>query len=135
MYYKGLNVKKEYTTTEGKTLYRLSNWTRIQEAYNVTSRNEQLGYYRTDENGYREGQANFDPTNGTFCRFFRFHGRKYAIDRFLLMCSPFGCAGSMAWNEKDGLHNIAAYDAENYFNPLLIEISDCGEYVRVFLEA
>ena len=42
----------------------------------------------------------------------------------------------MMFENEDGKTSfIAGYDSQNCFNPILIEVDDCGEYVRVYEEA
>ena len=118
---------KELTTTDGKVIYRVSRWIKIQYAYNVSPRNS-LYYYCTDENGNQPGSNNFDPKNYTYLDFFRWNGRTWAINQFFRLDFP------ITWEENGKLQYIAGYDSENYYNPILIEIDDSGEYVRVYEE-
>lgn len=121
-------LHKEFETQNGTKIYRVSRWIKIQQAYNITKRNS-LYYYATDENGYREGQNNFNPENGLYCDFFKWRGRKYAIEQFLRLDYP------IFFNDTDGkLNYLSGYDSENYYNPILIELDNCCEYVRVYTE-
>ena len=119
-------MKKAIITTEGKTIYRRSRWIKIQHSYNVSKRNG-LYYYATDENGYTEGSAQFDPENGLYLDFFRYGGRNYAINQFLRLDFP------IMWNDEDGKTQfLSGYDSENYYSPIMIEIADDGETVRIY---
>jgi len=114
-------------TNDNRYIKRVSRWIKIRQAYNITSRHS-LFYYRMDENGYRDGQTNFNPDNGTYLDYFVFNGRKWAIDQFLRMDFP------ITWEENDKLQFLSGYDSENYYNPLMIEIDDSGEYVRCYYD-
>ena len=131
----GYDYINQYTGDDGRTYNLLSRWLKVHEAINPRADNQYLGYYRTDENGYREGQSGFDPTNGTYCQYFQFSGRKWPIEQFLCLGSVWSGGAPIGVNMKDGLHYIAGYDAENYYNPIMIEIDECGENVRVWQEA
>lgn len=121
-------LHKEFNTQNGTKIYRVSRWIKIQQAYNITKRNS-LYYYATDESGYREGQEKFNPDNGLYCDFFRWNGRNYAIEQFLRLDYP------IFFTDTDGkLNYLSGYDSENYYNPILIELDDCGEYVRIYTE-
>lgn len=117
---------KTIITSDGKEIKRLSRWIRINHNYNVNKRNS-LYYYATDENGYREGQTNYNPKNGLYLDYFRFGGRNYAIEQFLRIDYPI-----FFENENGKTSYISGYDSENYYNPIMIEVDDCGEYVRVY---
>ena len=124
---------KEIVTKEGRTLLRLSRWIKVQQGYNITPRHS-LYDYCTDENGFYHGQSMFNPENGTFLDFFRFNGRKYAINQFIIFG---GCMGGYPpmWEDEDGkIHYLSGYDSEDYYNPIMIESSEYCEYVRVYQE-
>ena len=124
---------KEIVTKEGRTLLRLSRWIKVQQGYNITPRHS-LYDYCTDENGFYPGQSMFNPENGTFLDFFRFNGRKYAINQFIIFG---GCMGGYPpmWEDEDGkIHYLSGYDSEDYYNPIMIESSEYCEYVRVYQE-
>ena len=124
---------KEIVTKEGRTLLRLSRWIKVQQGYNITPRHS-LYDQCTDENGFYPGQSMFNPENGTFLDFFRFNGRKYAINQFIIFG---GCMGGYPpmWEDEDGkIHYLSGYDSEDYYNPIMIESSEYCEYVRVYQE-
>lgn len=60
---------------------------------------------------------------------FRFHGEKYAIGQFMRLTTPY-----FFKDENGKTSYLCGYDCENYYNPLLIEITDSGEYVRLYRE-
>lgn len=119
---------KTIAANDGKEIVRVSRWIKIRQNYNVSKRNS-LYYYATDENGYREGQTNYNPENGLYLDYFKFNGRTYAIKQFYRMDYPI-----FFENEDGKISYIAGYDSENYYNPLLIEIDECGENVRLYEE-
>lgn len=126
-------MNKQIICTDGKIIYRKSRWIKRQEKCNVSKRNG-LYYYATDENGYHSGQAGFNPENGLFLDYFRWNGRNYAIEQFFRLNSMF-CPLSYCWEDKQGkLNFLSGYDSENYYNPILIEIDETGEYIRVYEE-
>ena len=119
---------KTIAANDGKEIVRISRWIKIRQNYNVSKRNS-LYYYATDENGYREGQTNYNPENGLYLDYFKFNGRTYAIEHFYRMDYP------IFFENEDGKTSyIAGYDGENYYNPFLIEIDECGENVRLYEE-
>lgn len=124
---------KEIVTKEGRTLMRLSHWIKVRQAYNITPKHS-LYYYCTDERGYQPGQSQFNPENGTFLDYFRFQGRKWAIDQFIQFGGMMGGYPPM-WEDENGkLQYLSGYDSENYYNPIMIEFSEACEYVRVYQE-
>ena len=128
-------MNKQIICTDGKIIYRKSRWIKRRTNYNPNKRNS-LAYYITDGYGYREGTENYNPVEhgGKFLDYFRWNGRNYAIEQFMSMSSPF-CSMVYQWEDREGkLNFLSGYDSENYFNPILIEISDCGEYIRVYEE-
>lgn len=118
---------KEFRTKNNTLIQRVSRWIRIKQAYDITKRHS-LYYYRRDENGYGEYSDEFNPNNGTFLDYFTFNGRKYAIEQFLRLDYP------IMFEENGKLQFLSGYDSENYYNPLLIEIDDSGEYIRCYYE-
>ena len=118
---------KTIVTKDGRKIRRVSRWISIRHAYNVTKRHS-LWYYATDGNGYRNGSEKFDPSSETYLDYFVWNGRKWAIDQFYRLDYP------IMWEEDSKLNFIGGYDSENYYNPILIEIDEYGEYVRVYEE-
>lgn len=121
-------MKKEIVTKDGRIIRRISRWIRIRHNYSPNKRNS-LWYYVTDGNGYREGQEKFNADSGLFLDYFVWNGRKWAIEQFLRMDFP------MMWRNSEGkLRWICGYDGENYYNPILIEMDEYCENVRVYEE-
>ena len=119
---------KVIETKEGTKLRRVSRWIKIRQNYSPTPRNS-LWYYVMDGNGYREGQEKFDKNTGLYLNYFVWCGRKWAMEQFLRLPNF-----PVMWEENGKLHWVCGYDAENYFNPIQIEIDEYGEYVRVYEE-
>ena len=112
---------KIITTTDGKQIKRVSRWIKIKQAYNVTEKHS-LYYY-----------AEKIEENENILDYFVFNGRKYAISQFMRFGYPV-TANYIQWYEKDKLYFMAGFDSENYYNPILIEVDEYGEYVRVYEE-
>lgn len=112
---------KIITTTEGKQIERISRYIKIKQQYNVTERHS-LYYYaeKIDE-------------NENVLDYFVFNGRKYALSQFMRFGYPI-TAVYIQWYEKDKLHFMSGFDSENYFYPLLLELDEYGEYVRLYEE-
>ena len=126
-------INTKIICTDGKVIYRKSRWIKRRTNYNPNKRNS-LYYYATDGNGYRDGQTGFNPQTGLYLDYFRFGGRNYAIEQFFRLGSMF-CPTEYCWEDREGkLNFLSGYDSENYYNPILIEISECGEYIRVYEE-
>ena len=126
-------MRKEITCKDGKKIVRVSRWIKIRTAWDITPRHSLYDYSR-DEYGRHPYQDGFDPTNGTHLDYFRFNGRKYALEEFL-SCGSAWVSTTWQWEDENGkLQFISGVQQDNYFNPLLIEIDDGCEYVRVYEE-
>ena len=125
---------KQFRTVDGKnTITRLSRWIQIKQNYNVNKRNS-LYEFRTDENGYKPGQSKYNPANGTYLDYFRFNGRNYAIEQFIALGSVWCGGAPYEFIDRDGKSTfIHAVDfCGDLYNPLYIELDECGERVRVY---
>jgi hypothetical protein len=117
-----------------RTFNRVSRWIKVKHNY-TPGKNNRLWDYVQDENGYKHYQEQFNPENGLYLDYFTFHGRNYAIEQFLALGNPFYTAVSYSYEDKDGkLFYLSGVDVENIYNPLYIEMDDCGEYVRLYVE-
>ena len=126
-------MAKIYTTKDGKHDFIRSRWLKVQNAYNVTPRHS-LWDFVSDENGYKPHDKMFNPENGNFLDWFMYRGRKYAIEQFVGLGSVW-CGGvPYEIQETDGKSTfIHAVDfSGDIFRPLYIEISEYGDYVRVY---
>lgn len=111
---------KIITTTDGKQIKRVSRWIKIHFSEIVTEKHSL--YYYADK--YE---------NNNYVDYFIFNGKKWALSQFMRFGYPM-TANYIQWYEKDKLHYMSGFDSENYYNPLLIEMDECCEYVRVYEE-
>ena len=132
----GDTMRKEITCKDGKKIVRISRWIKLRTAWDITPRHS-LYDFCTDENGRIPYQNGFDATNGTQVTYFRFKNHKYALDQFL-RCGSAWVSATWQWEENDKLQFISGVQYYGFesdsFNPLLIEIDEGGEYVRVYEE-
>ena len=125
---------KEFKTVDGKnTVTRLSRWIQIKQNYNVNKRNS-LYEFSADENGYKPGQSEYNPANGTYLDYFRFNGRNYAIEQFITLGSAWIGGAPYEFTDTDGkstfIHAVDYYG--DLYNPLYIELDAYGDRVRVY---
>lgn len=110
---------------------RLSRWITVRNNYSPSKRNGLWDYVR-DGRGNSPGSKEFNPKDGLFLDWFRFNGRNYAIEQFLLlgsMCEP----AYYVFTDKDGKeHGLSGIDCENLYDPLYIETDEYCEKVRVY---
>ena len=128
-----LTNKPRITADNEHTVTRLSRWITIRTNYNVSKANS-LYDYSTDENGYRPYQDGYDPTNGTYLDYFRFGGRTYAIEQFILLSSMWIGGRPYHFIDTDGTPaSVIAVDMDgDLYDPLYIELDEYGERVRVY---
>lgn len=100
-----------------KDLKKVSRWISV-KGLEVTEKHSLYCYGEDTENGKR------------YVYTFRYNGRLYALDQFL---NRFGIMGFDKKCEEYPAF-ISGYDSENYYNPLLIEIDEYGEKVRLYTE-
>ena len=125
---------KQFRTVDGKnTVTRLSRWIQVKQNYNVNKRNS-LYEFSTDENGYKPGQSGYNPANGTYLDYFRFNGRNYATEQFIGLGSVWCSGAPYQFIDTDGKSTfICAVDFYgDLYEPLYIELDECGERVRVY---
>ena len=126
-------MRQQFLTKNDNVLERVSKWLPVKHNYNPSNRNS-LYDYATDENGYRNGHIYFNPKNGLYLDYFTWNKRNYAINQFIILGGMMGGYPEM-FNDVDGkLTVVSAYDAEDYYNPILIELDEYGENVRVYRE-
>lgn len=125
---------KNIPTSDGRTLVRLSRWIKVRQNYKPNKRNRLWDYVR-DGSGYGPHSNKFNPADGLFLDYFVWNGRKWAIEQFLSVSGTMGLPAPILFEDENGKTScIAGYDGENYYNPILLEVDDCGEYVRVYEE-
>lgn len=110
---------KTFTTTDGKTLVRLSRWIKLH--YDDVSKRHPLYYY-----------ADIDSSDDSaLLVWFQFRGKKYALEQFIRMGGMW--ASPVMFEDETGkLNHLSGYDCTDYYNPIMIELSEDGEYVRVY---
>ena len=113
---------KTFKTNNGRTITRISRHIKIRTDY-VTSRHSLFDY--ADSSSEEDGKRLLD--------YFVFKGKKYALNQFMRLGSMF-IPEVYQFEENDKTQFLSGVDSENYFNPLLIEIDDYCEYVRVYQE-
>lgn len=117
-------LMKEFETLDGYKVYRLSRWIRIQ-CLDVTERHP-LWYYADEDTQVGKRRT----VDG-----FRWNGRWYALGQFMRFGSGFcPTPPPMFYDETGKLNYLGGYDSEEYFEPIMIEIDECGENVRVYKE-
>lgn len=124
---------KKIVANDGRVLLRRSRWIPILHNRRPSRRNR-LWPYVTDGNGYREWQAGFDPSSGLNLDFFIWNNRNWAVEQFNSVNGIMGMSPIFFENEDGKTSFIAGYDSENYWNPILIELDDYRECVRVYEE-
>lgn len=98
-------------TSDGMKIKRVSRWIQIHCDY-VSPRHELYGY----------------SDDGSLL-YFKFDGRRYALGEFMRFSW-----GPITFDENGEQKTLAGYDSAEYYYPLLIEISESGEYVRLYKE-
>lgn len=123
-------MDKQFITQQNHVVARVSNWIKIRTNYNPSKRNS-LYYYVTDENGYRSNSKYFNENSDLYLDYFTWNKRNWAIDQFILFG---GLMGGIPEKFKDGDKTITLnfYDSENYYNPIMLELDESGEKVRVY---
>ena len=109
---------------------RSSRWIKIRHTYYPNKRNT-LWYYVTDGYGNRPDHKDFTRSHGLFLDYFVWHGKKYAIDQFIRF-GTFYTPEIMSYFENKKEIYLSGYDSENYYNPIMIEVDEGGERVRVY---
>ena len=111
---------KKITCNDGKEIIRISRWIKVNTEFDITPKHS-LFYY-ADKLGEKENYIDY----------FRFDGKKYALNQFF-RCGSMFLNASYNWTEKDGLHFISGVDmGSDLYDPIMIELSECGEAVRVY---
>jgi hypothetical protein len=110
------------TTTDGTTIQGTGRWIAIQCAPGITARHSLWDY----------GDDNGDGTRALW--FFNHYGHRFALGQFLRFGGPWGPAAVPMWEEADGLHHMAGIEMDRWDAPLMIELSEGGDAVRVWQE-
>ena len=102
----------------GRKYERVSRWIKVYYDY-ITKRHSLADYADFYDSEDGKGLLNW----------FQYNGKKYAVGQFLKLAYPY-----FYKNEDGKISFLCGYDCENYYNPLLIEIDDDGESVRLYRE-
>lgn len=104
------------TTVDGNKYKRVSRWIKI-DTRPVTKKHILFDYADTYDCAEGEGLLT--------C--FRYKGRLYALGQFMRFIHP------EFYEDKDGKSQfLCGYDCTTWHNPLICEIDDCGEYIRLY---
>ena len=112
-----METLRTITTTENRTYKKVSNWIEIKYQY-VTKRHSLSDYADfcgTDNE--KEGSLTY----------FTFKGKKYALGQFMRLTHP-----EFFENEEGEQSFLCGYDRTDYYKPLMLELSDCADSVRLF---
>lgn len=108
-----------FPTKDKTTLIRKSRWISIHCKY-VTRRHSLAEY--------ADFAGSDDPEIGLL-HYFMYQNKAYAIGQFMRLSYPI-----FFENEEGKTSYISGYDCTQYYHPLLIEMDDCCERVRLFDE-
>ena len=102
---------KTITTVDGRKYNRVSRWIKLE--------------YRTVTN--RHSLYDYADDGVLIC--FRHGGRLYALGQFMRLSMP------EFYEDNDGkMQYLSGYDCTEYYKPLVCEIDDGGEYIRLYQE-
>ena len=108
---------KTIKTSENRTYNKVSNWIEIKYQY-ITKRHSLSDY------------ADFCGTDNEkegLLTYFTFKGKKYTLGQFMRLSYP------EFFKNEDGKQSfLCGYDCTDYYKPLMIEMNDCGDAVRLF---
>ena len=112
-------MKTRIITTDGKTLFRVSRWIRVENKL-VTKRHSLFDY--SDRYGMEDGYG--------YLTVFRHNGKQYAVEQFMRLSYP------ITYEDENGINVIGAYDSEQWYKPYLLEMDPNGDYyIRLYEEA
>lgn len=117
-------MKKNIIVTDmGSELRRVSRWIKVRHAENITPRHE-LYYWAENSRGYRCIEGDSDGAN---VYYFVFRRRRYALNEFMPITFP-------EIYETPDERGVIAYMQIETTHPLLLEYSECMDFVRVYEE-
>lgn len=100
-------------------LKKVSSWLKVYRNYNVSERNRLYDYASTENGGKR-------------LDYFRYNGNTYAINQFWERFNEWD------YNPYADLNNypefIVGWQGDEFIHPLLLEIDETGEKVRLWKE-
>lgn len=111
---------KKIVAQDGKKYKRVSRWIKIESKY-VTRRHALADY--------ADYFCGADDKKIGLLSCFRHNGKVYGISQFMRTSYP------IFFTDENGKTSyISGYDCTQYYKPLLCEIDDGGEYVRLYEE-
>ena len=110
------------TTDDGHIIQGTGHWIPIRCEPSITKRHQLWEY--GDENG--------DGTRSAL--YFSHYGHRFALGQFVRYGGHWGHPVPIMWEEADGLHHMAGVQADRWDAPLLIELSESCDAVRVWQE-
>lgn len=110
------------TTKDGRIIQGTGRWIALQCAPGITPRHGLYEY----------GDDNGDGTRDAW--YFTHYGHRFALGQFFRFGGPWGLSHQPMWEEADGLHHMAGVEADRWDAPLMIELSECCDAVRVWQE-
>ena len=123
-------MNKQFITRQNNIIARVSNWITIKTNYHPSKTNS-LYYYATDENGYKTGSKNFNENSDLFLDYFTWNKRNWAIEQFILFGGMWGGTPPSFVENRKTIY-LTAYDSEDYYDPIMIEVNKEGDKVRVY---
>ena len=106
------------TTTDGRKYKRASRWIKIEIRY-ITKKHVLFDYADTYDCDDGEGLLT--------C--FRHGGRLYALGQFMRFTTP-----EFYEDDNGKLQYLSGYDCTTWYKPLICEIDEGGEYIRLYQE-
>lgn len=116
--------KNIIVTDAGNELMRVSRWIKVRHAENITPRHA-LYYWAENARGYRCCEGDGDGAN---VYYFTFRGRRYALNEFTPLTVP------EMYETPEEERGIIGYMQIETARPLLLEYSECMDFVRVYEE-
>jgi hypothetical protein len=110
---------KQFQTKDNTTIQRVSRWIKLRRV-TVTKRHSLAEY--------ADFAGTDNPNEGTLTYFIH-NGKKYAYGQFSRLSYP------TFFEDEDGKTSyLSGYDNTEWYKPYLIEVDECCEYVRLYLE-
>ena len=117
-------MRKNIIVTDMRNkLRRVSRWIKVHHAENITPRHA-LYYWADNARGYRCIDGDSDGAN---VYYFVFRGRRYALNEFTPLTLP-------EIYETPDERGVIGYMQIETTHPLLLEYSECMDFVRVYEE-
>lgn len=106
----------------------------VSDSYNIKIRRVsrwihlEFKYVTKNHSLYDYGEAYSEEEGKRSVYIFKHNNRLYALNQFERLSYP------MFFEENGKKLFVSGYDSTQFYYPYLIEISDCGEYVRLYEE-